>query len=49
MEVLVIGIVVHPEGCPVIPLHNGKLVIDESGLDVAPDVFIQFILDQMEK
>ena len=43
------GIGVQPEGCPVIPLHNGKLVIDENGLDVAPDVFIQFILDQMEK
>lgn len=40
---------VHPEGCPVIPLHNGKLVVDESGLDVAPNIFIQFILDQMEK
>lgn len=40
---------IQPEGCPYIPLHNGKLVIDENGLDVAPDIFIQFILDQMEK
>lgn len=40
---------VHPEGCPKIPLHNGKVVMDENGLTVAPDVFIQFILDQMEK
>ena len=34
---------------PYVPVHNGKMVVDESGLGNAADVFIQFILDQMEK
>ncbi len=34
---------------PYVPVHNGKMVVDESGLHNAADVFIQFILDQMEK
>lgn len=31
------------------PLHNGKMIVNEDVLDVAPNVFIQFVLDQMEK
>lgn len=34
---------------PYCPAHNGKLLIDEDALDIAPKVFIQYILDQMEK
>lgn len=37
------------EGAPTIPLHNGKLVINENALTVAPQIFVQYILDQMEK
>ena len=40
---------VQPEDGPVIPLHNGKLIIDENGLDVGANIFIQYVLDQMEK
>ena len=29
------------------PLHNGKMDINEDVLDVAPNVFIQFVLDNM--
>ncbi len=29
------------------PLHNGKMTINEDVLDVAPNVFIQFVLDNM--
>ena len=38
-----------PEGTPIIPLHNGKMNIDEDALNIAPKIFIQYILDQMEK
>ena len=31
------------------PLHNGKMIVNEDVLDVAPNLFIQFVLDQMEK
>ena len=31
------------------PLHNGKMMVNEDALDVAPNLFIQFVLDQMEK
>ena len=31
------------------PLHNGKMAVNEDVLDIAPNVFIQFVLDQMEK
>lgn len=31
------------------PLHNGKMRINEDVLDIAPNVFIRFILDQMNK
>ena len=37
------------DGMPKIPGHNGKLVISESCLDVAPKVFIQYVFDRMEK
>ena len=31
------------------PLHNSKMTVNEAILDVAPNIFIQFILDQMNK
>ena len=37
------------EGMPYIPAHNGKLVISENALEAAPKVFIQYVLDRMEK
>ena len=30
-------------------LHNGKMTVNEDVLDVAPNVFIQFVLDNMNK
>lgn len=33
---------------PTVPLHNGKLILNEDALDIAPKIFIQYILDQME-
>jgi len=29
------------------PLHNGKMTVNEDVLDIAPNVFIQFVLDNM--
>lgn len=40
---------VAPAGRPIVPLHNGKMMVDENVLDIAPQVFIQFILNQMDK
>ena len=40
---------VAPEGRPIVPLHNGKMIVDENALDIAAKVFVQFVLDQMEK
>jgi amidohydrolase len=34
---------------PFVPLHNGKMFVCEDALDIAPKIFIQYILDQMEK
>ncbi len=34
---------------PAVPIHNGKMKVNEDGLTVAPQVFVQYILDQMEK
>lgn len=34
---------------PHIPVHNGKLVISENALEVGPKVFVQYVLDRMEK
>ena len=34
---------------PHYPIHNGKMHVNEDALDAAPKVFIQYILDQMEK
>ena len=31
------------------PLHNGKMTINEDVLDIAPNVFIQYVLNQMNK
>ena len=33
---------------PYYPGHNGKLFVDENALDVAPKVFVQYVLDRME-
>lgn len=40
---------VAPKDKPIVSLHNGKLIVDEDALVVAPKVFIQYILDQMDK
>ena len=40
---------VMPASGKYVPLHNGKMMVNEDVLDVAPNVFIQFVLDQMEK
>jgi len=37
------------ESMPYVPAHNGKLVISENALEAAPKIFVQYILDQMEK
>ncbi len=31
-----------------IPLHNGKMIVNEDALDLAPKIFVQYILDNME-
>lgn len=31
------------------PLHNGKMTVNEAVFDIAPNIFIQFVLDQMNK
>lgn len=40
---------IRDEGMPHIPGHNGKLIISENALDVAPKIFVQYVLDRMEK
>jgi len=40
---------IRDEGMPNIPLHNGKLVVSENALEAAPKVFVQYVLDRMEK
>lgn len=37
------------ENEPIVPLHNGKMAPDEDALEWTPKVFLQFILDQMDK
>lgn len=37
------------QGAPVIPIHNRKLAVNEDSLTIAPQIFVQYILDQMEK
>ena len=37
------------DGMPVVPGHNGKLIVSENCLDVAPRVFIQYVINRMEK
>ena len=43
------GIGILDAGMPFIPAHNGKLVVSENALEVAPKVFVQYVLDRMEK
>ena len=45
----VFNVGIREEGMPQIPAHNGKLVISEKALEAAPKIFIQYILDRMEK
>lgn len=40
---------IQEKGMPPIPAHNSKLVVSEKALDAAPQIFIQYILDRMEK
>lgn len=40
---------IRDEGMPHVPGHNGKLVISENALETAPKIFVQYILDRMEK
>jgi len=36
------------DNSPAAPLHNGKMMVDENSLDIAPAIFVQFVLDNME-
>lgn len=38
---------VHKPGTPIIPLHNEKFCPDEDALTVAPEIFTQFVLENM--
>ena len=40
---------IRDEGMPHIPGHNGKLIISENALEAAPKIFVQYVLDRMEK
>lgn len=40
---------VQPTDGPTVPNHNGKMIVNEDVLDIAPRVFVQYVLDQMEK
>ena len=40
---------IREEGMPYIPGHNGKLVISENALEAGPKIFVQYVLDRMEK
>ena len=40
---------IRDEGMPHIPGHNNKLVISENALVAAPKIFVQYVLDRMEK
>ena len=31
-----------------VPLHNGRVVLHENALDIAPKIFVQYVLDHME-
>lgn len=39
---------VMPAEGPVAPLHNGKMLVNEDGLESGAKVFVQFVLDNME-
>ena len=45
------GAMFHLGGAPdmenTVPLHSGKLVIDEDALDTGAKVFVQFVLNEM--
>jgi len=38
---------VHKPGTPVVPLHNEKFTADEDALTIAPEIFVQFVLENM--
>ena len=40
---------IRDEGMPYVPAHNGKLVISENAFEATPKIFVQYVLDRMEK
>ena len=42
-----ISLGVHKPGTEIVPLHNGKFVPDEDALTIAPEIFTQFVLENM--
>lgn len=43
------GVGICPDDGKYAPLHNGNFIVNEDGLDVAPAIYVQLVLDQMEK
>lgn len=43
------GIGICPEDGKFAPLHNGNFIINEDGLTTAPEIWVQIVLDQMDK
>lgn len=43
----IISLGVHKPGTDVVPLHNEKFIPDEDALTIAPEIFTQFILENM--
>lgn len=39
---------VKPVDAPVAPLHNGKMIVNEDGLESGAKLFVQFVLNNME-
>ena len=40
---------IRDEDMPYVPGHNGKLVVSENALEAAPKIYVQYVLDRMEK
>ena len=40
---------IRDEDMPYVPAHNGKLVVSPNALEAAPKIFVQYVLDRMEK
>ena len=43
------GIGICPEDGNFAPLHNGNFILNEDGLTTAPAIWVQIVLDQMDK